>query len=225
MNDLVKKIKSRGYWRVIIRPNNFNEKLIGSLSKCREIIQEVHVHIKGYYYPFYSYNNLPTNCLDYIELKDDMSFFLEYWRYYQSGMFIQYYGMIEDWQDQATLVRWQVPDNSLSVVSTVNLCTVIYEFASRLASKELLGQECTISIGLYGTKDRILVTEPRRHLFGTYKCNIENLPREQSYDTKDLITRASELSLEHTEWIFHRFNWEIVSTGILKQDQDNFLRG
>ncbi len=227
MTEFLKKIKSRGYWRVIIRPNTFNEQLIGSLNECKRIIQEIQVHIKGYYYPFLSQSDYPTNGIDYIELNSEISFFLEYWRYYQSGMFIQYFGMVEDWQDNADPgLRWQIPERSLSIIPTLRTCTVIYEFASRLANKELLGESCTMSIGLYDTKNRQLVTDHRRHLLGHYICNMDKLPsNDQILRTQDLIANSAELSLEKAVWIFQRFNWDLVSIGVLKEDQEKFLKG
>ena len=73
MNDLLEKIKSRGYWKVNIKPMKFKEDLINTPAECKEIIQEVQVRLRGWYYPYFSYNNPPTANLDYIEMCHEWS--------------------------------------------------------------------------------------------------------------------------------------------------------
>lgn len=230
MNKLVEKIKTRGYWEVLIRPNKFVENLIESPSKCKEIIREVSVKLRGWIYPFNTIHEPPsTGGYDYIEQSKEWEFFLEYWRYYQSGQFIHFFGMLEDWQDQAkTIGRMPLePFKSLAIISTLYTFTEIYEFASRLAVKGLLGNECTISITLHGTKDRQLVTlDFRRHFFlREYKSKLESIPHKISIPTADLIARSAELSLDHTIRVFERFNWDNPPRGIFLEEQTKLLKG
>lgn len=228
MNEIQEKIKRRGYWEIIIRPTKFQEDFIESPAKCEKIIRDIQVRLRGWYYPYYRLDNPPVTGLDYIEQAIDWSYFLEFWRYYQSGMFIHFFGMIEDWQDQAHEGRkWNLPPSkTLTIISTLYIITEIYEFASRLANKNLLGRECVIYICLYDTKDRqLIMLDPRRHTWGEYKCVIEKIPRELTLSSDQLITNSSELSMDHAIWLFQRFNWKNPPRGVLKEDQQKLLKG
>ena len=228
MSEILKKIKTRGYWEVLIQPNRFVENLVESLAKCKEIMREVSVRLRGWDYPFYNTNNPPTTGLNCIEQSLDWEYILEFWRYYQSGQFIHFFGMIEDWQDQARRIDkinlTTIP--SLAIISALYKFTEIYEFASRLAAKGLLGDECKISIILHSTKNRQLVMlDLRRHLFGKYKSELDSIPREISISTADLMAKSAELSLDHTIWVFQRFNWDNPSRSVLLEDQKKLLKG
>ena len=88
--------------------------------------------------------------------------------------------MGEDWQDQATMWKQLTsgPGEVLSIVGAVYTFTEIYEFASRLAAKGLLGKNCKISITLHKTRGRTLkMLDPGRILFDTYQSTLESIPR------------------------------------------------
>ena len=155
MSDILQKIKTQGYWEVIIRPTEFIDNRLESLAKCKETVRELSVRLRGWDYPHIDHNNPPTCGIDYVEQGVDWQYKVEFWRYYQSGQFIHYAGMWEDWQDQSTIWSNKIeskPGEILSIVSAVYSLTEIYEFASRLALKGYLGKNCKISVSLHGTK-------------------------------------------------------------------------
>jgi hypothetical protein len=229
MSKILEKIKTRGYWEVSIRPTEHVEERIGSPGQCKEIVRNLRVSLRGWDYPHYDPKTDPIAGTNYIEQSSEWSFFLEFWRYYQSGQFIHFFGIYEDWQDQAREgARLNLPVTpALSILSALYTITEIYEFASRLAARELLGDQCKISITVHHTQNRQLVMlVPSRHLFSSYICQIETIQRPPKViPTRELIARSSELSFEHAIWVFQRFNWDNPPLGVLQEDQEKLLEG
>ena len=227
MSNVLDKIKSRGYWHVAIRPAEFVENRIESLGKCKELIRELAVHFRGWDYPHYDTRNQPTSGIDYVEQSLDWQDKIEFWRFYQSGQFVHYFGIWEDWQDQRTLYGSRLdskPGQILSIVGAVYHFTEIYEFASRLAVKNHLGKDCKISITVHGTKGRLLtMLDPGRLLFGNYRSTLDSISREASMSTETLISKAPELAMDHAVWVFQRFNWDNIPRGVLQEDQKKLL--
>jgi hypothetical protein len=129
LSDILQKIKLRGYWEVIIRPTEFIDNRIESLSKCKEVVRELSVRLRGWDYPHFDNNNPPTSGIDYVEQSVDWQHKVELWRFYQSGQFLHYFGMWEDWQDQSTIWGSRLtnkPGEILSIISAVYSLTEIY---------------------------------------------------------------------------------------------------
>jgi hypothetical protein len=227
LNDILQKIKTRGYWEVNIRPNEFMDNRIESLGKCKEIIRELAVELRGWDYPHYDTKQHPTSGINYVEQSSDWQDKIEFWRYYQSGQFVHYFGIWEDWQDQRTLWGNRLTNKSgeiLHIFSALFHFTEIYEFASRLALKGLLGKSCKISITLHGTKGRTLVMlDPGRILDGIYQSTLELIPHDVSITTDNLVAKVAELAMDHTVWVFQRFNWDNVPRGVLQEEQKNLI--
>jgi hypothetical protein len=102
--------------------------------------------------------------------------------------------------------------------------TEIYEFASRLGAKGILGDSCEIQITLSNTMNRELRTQDAlRPFFEEYKTTLPEIPRSVSLTTTNLMARSAELSLEHTVWLYQRFNWDDVQEEIFKEDQRKLL--
>jgi hypothetical protein len=221
MEKILEKIKSRGYWRVVIRPSKFEKERISELSKCKTLVRDNAVHLRGWDYPHYDMRTEPSCGLDYIEQFTDWEPHIEAWRLYQSGQFVHYKALWEDWED---LSPWGQSQQILSVIGTVYLLTEIYEFASRLGAKGILGDSCEIQITLSNTVNRKLATlDAIRPVFAEYKTTLSEIPRSVSLVTADILSRSAELSLEHAVWLYQRFNWLDVQAEIFKEDQRELL--
>ena len=228
---LLKKIKSRGYWKVVIRPTRFEKERIKALSECTQIVQECRVLLRGWDYPHVNTISRPyVGGVDYVESLTDWNGYIELWRMYQSGQFVHLFGCREDWlserkgifgPSQYTCIE---PGSVLGVLSTLYSVTEIYEFASRLAQKNLFDETIFLSITLHGMKNRKLIFfEPGRILLGDYVCKIVDLPLPKTITVDELLGKGRELALDHTIEIFERFNWISPPRDILKEDQKKFL--
>jgi len=226
MNETLQKIKTRGYWEVLIRPGEFLENRIEPIGKCNEVVRDLAVQWRGWPYPCYEIKTRPTTAKDYIEQAVDSGFHIEFWRYYQSGQFAHFLSMREDWfAEEKVMSLPPIPPGQVLWISiAVWHFTEVYEFASRLASKGLLGDTCKLSVVLHGTKGRTLTyPQEARLLYETYTCSTDPVPHEITIPTTDLMTRSSELALEAAVWTFQRFNWHRITTKGLKQVQDELL--
>lgn len=233
---LIDKIKSRGYWRVTIKPTQFNEHLIPSISECRRLIEESKVSLRGWDYP-----HLPRvgegldNGVDWIEASTESMIWipiLEYWRFYQSAQFAHLFNCEEDWVDLDQLQIQRIskiplPKRVLSILNTVDRVTEIYEFAARLAAKEIFSSDLSITVELHGMRDRALVVtgHSRGPLIYDPICraadDLLHPPRIVSLEA--LLAQASELALGDILWFFERFNWQNMPVHVIKNDQHNLL--
>ena len=222
--QVLEKIRSRGYWKVIIRPLRFKKTLIDSLKECITLVEENSVRFRGSDYPMFSKEHVRSKG-DYIESVIDWDAHVEVWRMYQSGQFVHLAGVYEDWWKVEELIH-KYGGPILSTLSTLYTVTEIYEFASRLAQKNLFENRFTLSIQLNGMKNRILQTlDFRRILFRTYICDIEEITDDRKFSVEEIITKPYDLALDHTIRIFAQFNWMDPPREILKQDQKKFLEG
>ena len=231
--NILHKIKSRGYWEVIIRPTRFEEERF-SLSECIQKVRECNVRLRGWDYPHVSSRHPPyIGGADYWESMTDFNGHKETWRIYQSGQFVHLFGCHEDWLGEPTLFFGPSkyahikPGSVLGVIMTLYTVTEIYEFATRLAQKRLFNGTSFLSITLHGMKNRKLTFfDSRRYLPDEYICNIVDLKRpEKSIAVDELLGRGHEMALDHTIWILTRFKWLNPPKEILGTEQQKFLKG
>lgn len=229
MKEILGKIKSRGYWKIIIHPQQFLKERIQNLVECKQIILETKVSLRGWDFPHYDFQNGPIiGGLDYVDQSVNFAGQVEYWRYYQSGQFVFLKGVKEDWiEEDGFLGRNRLgiePLSSLTIINTVYIFTEVLEFASRLANKNLLGDSCKISIILYGAQGRkLMFLESNRTLRQDYVCEISEIPYEVIPTTMQLLSNSAEIALDGIVWFFQRFNWDTVNKNIFKEDQRKFL--
>lgn len=230
-STLADKIKSRGYWRIIIRPPQFKKDLIPSLDECLRLIVESKVSLRGWDYPHVAREGEGlANGLDWVESSTEWGEILEYWRFYQSGQFAHLFSCEGDWVDRSQikvqrLQRSQpLPGGILDIIEIIYRTTEIYEFAARLASKNVFGSDLQITVELHGMKDRTLVlTDPRRVPPDDYTCKLDDLPYSKTVSVETMLAKSSELALENILWFFERFNWRRMPTGVIKNDQRRLL--
>ena len=89
-NSVLAKLKTRGYWRIELRPTKFKEDQF-SLSECKKMIEENQVRLRGWYFPHYStrhgdFFNAGNHVVGYI----DRSEHCEIFKMYCSGQFVYY---------------------------------------------------------------------------------------------------------------------------------------
>ena len=223
-DEILERIKSRGYWVVVIRPIQFDEERIRSLEECIRLVRECKVSLRGWDYPHIAREG-PVSGLDWVESSTDWECYKEFWRMYQSGQFVHFFGCREDWWSESSLsgprTRDIEPGSVLSVLSTLFSITEIYEFAARLAEKNLFDDNLRLSVELHGMRNRKLtILDPSRFLFEDYICAINDLPYSKIISVEDILGRGRDLALDHTLWILERFNWRsphIKAT--LREDQ------
>lgn len=56
MTGLLRKIGSRGYWHVIIRPSKYKKKRIEDISALFPLLEKLKVRWRGWDFPHLNYN-------------------------------------------------------------------------------------------------------------------------------------------------------------------------
>ena len=226
MSELLDKIRSRGHWRVLIRPANFEKHRVSEITDLYPILQKTAVRFRGWDFPHVAIEETLV-FENHIGQDTEWDIFDELWRFYQSGQFIHYSGFIEDRLDRHK--SWQPPHGwkpsvSLDPVGVIFRCTEIFEFAARLTFTEAADDQTHLEISANGINQRILRSETGRlNLPGIYQCQIENLDLKYDYPNVHLVANARELALEPIKELFNRFGWN-TDKSLLKDIQSELLR-
>lgn len=209
---LLEKIKSRGHWRVVIRPSRFVAKRITEISTLYPIIQKNSVELRGWDFPHVDTYTSPHIDVEWIGQESEWQQYLEIWRFYQSGQFVDLGGMPEDWRDQSELwpadTDWR-PGALLGIGDTLFKLTEIFEFAARLALTEAGDESIHIEITVSGLAGRRLWVDlhNRWPMFRKYEASLQELPYKIELPRSELIAQPRELSLKPASELFARFGY------------------
>ncbi|MGC9599549.1 MAG: hypothetical protein ABSE18_04155 [Minisyncoccia bacterium] len=233
--DVLKIIKSKGYWRINFEPVVYGEK-IKKLGECKDIVEKNIVELRGWDYPHYPRrtgkdagldpgSNFYQGWIDWYDHK-------ELWRMYQSAQFLHYFALRDDWME---LAHWGiVPDAAKESKNTLNIIgevvyemTEVFEFLSRLTRTGIYDEGVRVSISLNKTKDRELVVMDamRAPLMGAYKAAVDKIEFVREYKKEELLDQSKEFAFGVILYIFERFGWDNPPLGTIKHDQENLLSG
>ena len=222
---LVDKIKSKGYWRVEIRPTVFDKRRIPTFSEVGKLVQSCKVQWAGWDYPHWNTDTV-QNMSDWVESSEDWGQYIEYWRFYRSGQFIHLFALHEDHMDIEKSLPVTYPPRPkragyVGFVSATFTVTEILEFAARMANKDILRPSVFISIGLHNMKAHQLATFGGKRLLPDNYVYATNDPIviEKEIPQQELISKPDEFALDFIVEIFERFNWNNPPRQILNEDQ------
>jgi hypothetical protein len=235
IEDLVKekpplysKIKSRGYWRVIIRPTVFIEKKVNEIPSLLSLIDDNQVKIRGWSFPYVNYREQPHIDLDWIGQEFDREHHKSIWRLYQSGQFLHIKALALDWRDESTFwpagEGWE-PGNLLSAGDTIATLTEIFEFAARLSMSDAGSKKMHIKIVIGNLQDRFLYIDSSQNKWPfdrTYQISIDEFPYVKEVESSELITNSKEMAINVAKDLFQRFHWNIQDIEVLRSWQQEF---
>jgi hypothetical protein len=225
----VAKIKSRGYWQVIIRPANFNKDRLESLGYCKDLIEQNHVFFRGWDYPHIDSRYGITSGNDWVESSENWTSHIEYWRFYRSAQFFHLFSCIEDWEQFRIFWSGQPTTTSgygLEFICTLYTITEIFELAARLAKKKIFDDSLKISITLNGMKNRRLVTsEIERNFFTSYICNSEKIEISKIISFDEIVSKSREIAIDNTINVYEHFNLFKLPRRVLEEEQDRLVKG
>ncbi|MFC1916642.1 hypothetical protein ACFLX1_00705 [Chloroflexota bacterium] len=215
---VLNKIKSKGYWRVEIRPTKFEKYRIPTFGEVQQLVQSCIVYWRGWDYPHWNERT--------VQNMEDWEHEMEYWRFYRSGKFIHFFALREDYLDIDKVLPIQYPPRPpragyVSFISTTFQVTEIFEFAARLAGKDILSPSAFISIGLYNLKDHELASfSASRFLHDGYVYTTDApIVREREISQDELVANPDDFALDFIIEIFERFNWNNPPRQILGEEQ------
>ena len=239
MDNLINKIKETGYWKVIIRPMEFDEKRILDKDTAAKIAEDSKIVFRGWDYPHIDrregiVRSGPDSVSSFCDWPEGGHF--EFWKLYLNGQFVHYFSMIEDYEmseEQKQKARnsfnfSKLDENNqrfLSIINALYTITEIYFFAAKLAKSANFGKETEIIVELGNVEGRILFFwgESFRHLFQAYACRYQPIEEKRIIQTEELIKNPAELALDFTMDIFKEFNWKDASKDVFVGDQKKLI--
>ena len=220
------KIRSRGYWRVVIRPGTFNKNHIPSSADLFPIISKNSVQLRGWDYPHVDHRQAPKSGPDWVSQDCDWDAEVEIWRFYQSGLFIHYFAICGEWRDCSESwpaePGWE-PGREFHDIPAVYSLLEVFEFAARLAQSPAGAETMRVDIEIHGIYGRILRSENRLRRPINHRTEIDPWEHRWEGSQTDLIARPRPLAAEAARDLFSRFGLD-VSLDILTQIQERIGR-
>jgi hypothetical protein len=214
VSDLAAKIKSHGYWRVLIRPEGHVKDRIASVTDLFPLIQRLAVQLRGWDFPHVDIQNRPHIGDHWAGQDFEWEHHLERWRLYQSGQFGYLGAFTLDWATHTD--NWlprppKAPQDALLGISDV-VCRFaeIFEFASALALSPAGDDPMFLSVGCHGIQDRELwLDDPNRVPFSrTPKCSVPEFVQSNTFPRETLVAETSALGNLWAKELFRRFDWD-----------------
>jgi len=223
-SKILETIKSKGYWKVTIRPTTYQKDRI-SLDELKNIIQQCQVRQRGWYYPVLDPRTGKTyHGNDYLTSLVNWNEFIEVWRFYRSGKFVQYYALVEDGLKYPPYSTGK----NLEIILALYHITEFFIFAKNLASKKIMGDTIRIEIELHNTSQRKLIAEDIfRALHDSYICQVNDLEVfKGDIPLPKMLADFAEIALDATVKTYNKFNWlNLQIKDVLRNDQEKLLKG
>jgi hypothetical protein len=212
MTSTLETIKTRGFWQVTIKPDEFIETRVEDISELYPILVKAAVSLRGWDFPHLDKRDDYHVDVDWIGEDSEWEHHLSSWRFYQSGLFIHVSSIPIDWRDRS---HWWPPEEGwkpgqlLGVGDALYRFSEVMEFAARLSLSNAGGESMYIEIVLHGLEGRILYMDDRRRwgLFRPYQASITDFPYSLRVERSELIGNTQELALMGARELFKRFRW------------------
>ena len=222
--ERLSRIRTHGYWRVIIHPTVFEQQRIPALSRCWEIVATAMVNNRLSYPPIQPSERVQGN--DWIQSGGEFGDSIEVWRLYQSGQFVHTFSMSED-HETASLGQTASNGSSssserlLNVYNTLLTLTEILFFARGLAHREVLQPAALLRVELHGVRGRRLDNPKWHRVYGPYRAMEDTIEWQRTILPQALITGASTVAVDAAIHIFERFNWVTPPREVLEERQQH----
>ncbi len=233
--EVMKKIKERGYWEIVLRPRaDRPDGKNATFGELVRLIEDSQVQRRGMPYPFLKKTRFSDYKIVDARLESSMHyvFYLSTFRFHRGGLFVHHLGMPEDRWDDAPppFVPWDYarqnprPDPPfLDFRSTIHQLTEIFLFASRLASRGVFGDRVGILIRLHGTSGRILKFDGPLPALERHNCRTDPIEVVRAVKTPyELWLERDELAVDACIGIFDLFNFPSACIrGVLVSAQES----
>jgi len=228
--EVLQKIKSRGYWRINFRPVAYRDRL-STVAECRSLVERNALSLRGWEYPaklLGAPNVLRPNSDKYAGLVNDWQNHVELWRMYKSGQFFHLLALREDWlrNDQWGSAREKAfePCQVLSVVGTIYQATEIYQFLANLVRDGVYDDGVEVLVELHNLKGRALwLDDPLRVGFSYPRVtDADHLEWKQLHSMSEVLDKATVFARALLRTWFDAFDWQ-ASDELISGDQEKLL--
>lgn len=210
MSDLAEKIRSKGFWDVVIRPTDFEPERV-PYESLLEVIEGAAVRYRGWPVPVVDRREDPLRGEDWIgqDIAATVVDHYEAWRFFTSGQFNHLRGIGADWRPHTEA---PVPPGFSSVIEVWEILyylTEVFELAARLTLAGAAGDSVVVDVTLSGLADRGLVVgqHSRAEFIQPYRTRRNELFRTVTVARDQLIGQAHGEAVKMARWFFVRFGW------------------
>ena len=247
-DGLIDLIKQRGYWRVNFYPPTFEVDRL-RITQCKETIEGNNISLRGWDYPHIEPsgrtdgNGESGSYSNYYESWTDWGNHIEFWQMYQSGQFLHYRALAEDWQKRrheaieeklkpipASNGNGFIPKDPLKILDidrAVFQITEVFEFIRRLVNDQaqIYEEGMQLSVGLHNTAKRRLFLNDfmRGGLLHEYRTMGDNIELPYSLSKGELLLDSAAQALKVILDLFNRFGWD-PSNDVVKNIQEKLLK-
>lgn len=212
MSATTDKIRSRGHWDVVIRPQAFDDQRV-PYEELDTILERAVVRFRGWPVPFIDNRKQPDRGKDWIGQDNDTEMVSHYeaWRFFTSGQFNHVRAVSADWREgrEATPTPAGV-SAIIEVWEILFYLTEVFELAARLAL--LPGGDSSLHIGvaLNGLQGRGLVVgqQNRMEFIEPYLAEVATIDRSFELTRDDLVANPRAQAVEMTREFLLRFGWK-----------------
>lgn len=234
--DTINKIKSRGYWKLIIEPVLDLERFFEHEIDGKRFVDNCKVSLRGWDYP-----HVPTTrgteenyqiSNGQVSSFTDWNHFKECWTYYQSGQFVHIFGLCEDWFSESD---WLDKSHHLKQIKPLTLFDFVWStytitemmlFVRNVAKDPHYGGNVKITISLHNTNNRKLtVLDPGRlSLFIDRESSSNDLiGLARIVSTKELDENYLTIARDTIINIIKFFDWSDPPIKVIEDDQQKLI--
>lgn len=222
LNDLLARIQSRCYWRVVVRPETFKAQRIRDFGTLINVVRNSSVAIRGWNFPHVEdTDGARIAGDDWVGESLVWREHLDHWRIFQSGQFYAMNGMWWDWQGlTAERPDGNGPVSVFPLWDAIYRFTEVYEFAARLALTEAGDKAMRVEIEIGNLMDRRLEqddyrkTPLRPHYVFKAPSFAYPIFDEGPISREKLVANSRELAAKATKELLDRFGFNISLEGI-----------
>jgi hypothetical protein len=212
MSDVIDKVRSRGYWDVVIRPATYIESRV-PYAELEGIIQAAEVRLRGWPVPFYDNRERPIRRGNWVgqDIDAEMVGHYEAWRFHTSGQFNQLRAVDADWRHTSKIQSSEPGrEKVIQVWEILFYLTEVFELASRLTTGPAGDDAMVVEATLHGLQDRRLIVgqHNRAEFYEPHHTDEDVLRREIALSRSDLIASTNEQSVKMASEFFARFGWK-----------------
>jgi hypothetical protein len=234
--EVLSKIKDRGYYRIVFRPTTFDKGLVKHANTLKEFVEQSQIKLRGASFPFIESNTIGGIHANYLnndmyESWTEAGHNLEVWRFYQSGQFVNYVAFREDWFSESKWLKGSELENVkpkmyLDAIGIIYEITEMLLFLANLATKIDGGLDFEISVSLHNLSNRKLTTfDLRRMSFHfNYVVNADTISKPLSvYTRSELSSSKLEIAEEIIKNVYAHFNWQNYSASLIETEQQKLI--
>lgn len=230
-DELIKEIKSQGYWRVEFHSTEFQAKRLTTCASMQDLLSNATVSLRGWPYPYYQAEETAYNG-QWLEGKIAWENYREYWRLYESGQWIHFARLHGAGAAREEVFKGltPLPPQHAGYVHVrgyvLFTLTEIFRFAVGLAQGGVLDPTAFLSVQLHNTKDYMLYESFDRFFPHEYVNKWDTpITYEQSLPAGELSAIADKLALDMAFKVFSVFGWIPAEAAVrnLVEDQKKLI--